>query len=362
MSCSPPWWREASSLPLAFAQVREDPHLDRTLLEETTPEARVLLVASGGCTACYLAACPQVAALHVVDPNPAQLALTRLKLHLLQSAEPEDRLALLGHRPLAATVRHQQLAGLLDQLDLPPEVFGPPDRVRRWGPDYAGRYERLFAALATELAPHQEAIAAVLSLSDPAEQQRRTHPGTPLGARIDAAIGDVMSLPNLIALFGEEATNNPVQSFASHFCHQLHQVLETMPAARNPYLWQMLKGCYPPGGGAPWLTLRPMARLPAIEVIQGTMAEALRNTRARYQLIHLSNILDWLTPAKAADTLNLVAQRLAPGGRVVIRKLNSSLDIPRLGPQFVWENERARTLLARDASFFYRALHVGRCS
>ena len=34
--------------------------------------------------------------LHLVDTNPAQIALARFKLHLLETAAPEERLALNG--------------------------------------------------------------------------------------------------------------------------------------------------------------------------------------------------------------------------------------------------------------------------
>ena len=53
------------------------------------------------------------------------------------------------------------------------------------------------------------------------------------------------------------------------------------------------------------------------------------------------------------------AAALRPGGRVVIRQLNSTLDIPNLGPSFEWEEDGA-TINDHDRSFFYRALHLGR--
>src|SRR5213078_2896892 len=87
------WLEEAAALPVAFALVREDPLLDLDVLARAGPTARVLLVASGGCTAAALAAAPNVARLHLVDPNPAQLALCRLKLRLLQTETPDTRQA-----------------------------------------------------------------------------------------------------------------------------------------------------------------------------------------------------------------------------------------------------------------------------
>src|SRR5262245_7051936 len=96
----PPWVEEAATLPIAFAQVREDPRIDRHVVEQLGTAARICMIASGGCTAAVLATLPNVAAIHLVDPNPAQLALTRLKLRLLETSEPDYRLRLLGHGPM----------------------------------------------------------------------------------------------------------------------------------------------------------------------------------------------------------------------------------------------------------------------
>ena len=88
------------------------------------------------------------------------------------------------------------------------------------------------------------------------------------------------------------------------------------------------------------------------------MADALRAARPEFDFCHLSNILDWLSPEEAATTLELAAAALRPGGWVLIRQLNSTLDIPSLGPNFDWED--TQPLHARDRSFFYRHLHLGR--
>src|SRR5262249_37794947 len=79
-----------------------------------------------------------------------------------------------------------------------------------------GRYERLFARLRDALRDHEEELAALLQLRDPAEQARRADPDTPLRRALDAAYDDVLALPHLVRLFGEGATQNPVEPFARH--------------------------------------------------------------------------------------------------------------------------------------------------
>src|SRR5262245_18302496 len=138
MDTPAPWLLEAGRLPVAFAQVREDAWIDLEVARRLAGGASVLMVASGGCTAAALATMQDLALLHFLDPNPAQLALTRLKLRLLQAAEPPERLALLGHAPCDIARRRQRLREELDAMDLAPGALGPPETVAELGPDHAG--------------------------------------------------------------------------------------------------------------------------------------------------------------------------------------------------------------------------------
>ena len=359
MEPNAPWLADAAALPIAFALVREDALLDRDILSRLGPAARVSMVASGGCTAAFLAAAPNIGHLHLVDPNPAQLALCRLKLELLRTMPPAERLALLGHAPLEAEQRGRQLSALLRTLDLAEDCLGPPAFVAEVGPDNAGRYERLFARLREALRDHEEELDALLRLRDPAEQARRAAPETALGQALDAAYDEVLALPNLVCLFGEGATQNPVEPFARHFARRTRAALATLPAAANPYLWHMLRGRFPEGGTLPWLTLPMTERLSPITLTRGFMAEVLAAEREAYDFVHLSNILDWLTPDEARHTLRVAHQALRPGGQVFIRQLNSTLNILALGDSFRWHTFYAAGLLLRDRSFFYRRLHLG---
>jgi S-adenosylmethionine-diacylglycerol 3-amino-3-carboxypropyl transferase len=354
------WVEEAARLPVAFAQVREDPLLDAEVLRGLPWEARVIMIASGGCTLAFLAAMSHLGRIDVVDPNPAQIALARLKVYLLQHEDSASRLALLGHAPMPAEEREGRLRAVLQTLGRPAEAIGPPRVWAREGPDHAGRYERVFAALRGHLEPHAAEVGELLSLRDPAEQARRVAPAAALGQALDDAFGRAMDLPILVRLFGEGATRNRVEPFAAHFARRTRHALATLPAADNPYLWQILAGRYPPAAAAPWLAEPAPDRPPAITWNTTFMTEALRRAPATYDFVHLSNILDWLSPEEARDTLDLAHAALRPGGRTLIRQLNSTLDVPALGSGFTWETSEAEALHAHDRSFFYRALHLGR--
>ena len=78
------WVSRTARLPVAFSQVREDALLDLEISRRLRDGFEGILIASGGCTAAYLAARSRASRLHLVDMNPAQIALTRLKLRLLE--------------------------------------------------------------------------------------------------------------------------------------------------------------------------------------------------------------------------------------------------------------------------------------
>src|SRR5437879_11714386 len=86
----PLWVKEAARLPLAFAQVREDAALDQWVISQLPAKPEVLMVASGGCTAAALATMPHVSRIHSADPNPAQIAPSRLSLRWLAHSRPRE--------------------------------------------------------------------------------------------------------------------------------------------------------------------------------------------------------------------------------------------------------------------------------
>ncbi len=348
------WAVRAARLPLAFSQVREDPEVDVRAMEGLPADAEIVMIASGGDTAAWLAATGRIARCHLVDANPAQLALTRVKLRLL-AHDPAERLALLGHAPLPATARAARLARLLRELGLPTDALGPMEIVAWLGPDFAGRYERLFAELQRELEEYRGEIGALLDSDEPDAE-----PSAALDDALRQAIHRVFRLENLVCLFGEQATQNPRVAFAAHFHEQLRGAFAICPPRRNPFLAQFLAGGFRHGITCPWLTAPAPEQMPDCSFRHGTMQEALRTLPpASVDFVHLSNILDWLAPAEAAEILRLTHAALRPGERVLVRQLNSTVDVCAAGPGYSWHRGEAEALRRRDRSFFYRQLHLG---
>lgn len=362
------WLSDAVASPLAFAQVREDPRIDVAIADRLRRSAKVIMIASGGCTAAVLSRLPHITHIKLVDANPAQLALTRLKLQLLAQAQPADRLALLGHTDMSCKERQRELTDRLNSLRLSPHVLGPLPDVARLGPDYCGRYERLFAALQSSIsadAPLASSIRGLLTVGGSQRQATSPADHPTLWSRLSAIFDDIFALPNLVNLFGEEATQNPRLPFASHFALRLASVLKRQDVSRNPFVWTLLHGRGKSGVHPDWVDLPAGLPSCALEAVQSPMIDALRDAKRlgeQYDLVHLSNALDWLAPADACATLQAAWDCTARGGWVVIRQLNSTLDIRALGEAVGWEWDAAlsEVLHEADRSFFYSALHIGR--
>lgn len=352
------WVEAAASLPLAFAQVREDPLIDAELVGQFDRPPRVLMIASGGETAAWLST-RSVASLHLVDLNAAQLNLTRLKLHLLTKATESERLRWLGHESMPAEAREKALIPCLRELGLADDALGPLPLISRFGPDQCGRYEWLFARMRDRLADSGDEISELMTMRDPKTQARRVAKGTPLGDRIDDAMDEVMDLSRLVRIFGPDATANRMQPFSKHFAQQTRLALSRSAAADNPFLHQIFLGSFV-GPMWPWLAAPIQTAVPPVRYTNSSMDDHLQTAADQsYDFIHLSNILDWIDPSEANRLLVHARRCLTPGGLVVIRQLNSRLDIPAVDCGLEWLEDRADRLHASDRSFFYRRLHVG---
>ena len=352
MTSADPWALDAAKLPLAFSQVREDPRIDLQIAARLPAGGNVMMIASGGETAVCLARLP-LGRLVLVDVNPAQLALTRCRFHLAKTSAPEESMALLGHTEMPATERQGKWVAIFQNLGLPPTALGPEFMVAELGPDHCGRYEAAFSELRSLLSPRAAEIERFLNETDPRAASRMIAPGTEVGDALDAAFAAALHLENLVALFGEGATRNPRRPFHEHFIAQLRDITTRQAPAQNPWIWQIFTGKFPPAAPVDWL-LDSSPVLSAPEYFQGSMIEALGQAPERsIDFLHLSNILDWLSIEEAHQTLAAAHRALRPGGFVLIRQLNSSLDIPLLFPVLDWSSEEGRRLQLCDRSFFY---------
>ncbi len=352
------WIDQALQLPIRFAQVREDPTLDMNVTRRAAGTGKVLLIASGGCTACALTTMPEVRELVLVDPNQAQIDLTKIKLQLLRRCDMVERMQILGHAQMDVAERLRQCEQLIESGDI--SALGPPETVTQRGLDFAGRYEAVFREISDRMEVVGDDLSELLGLAN-VEQQKKTLSEMPrVGEALFEAIHEAMDLANLVTLFGEEATRNEVQTFATHFFERTIWAIEHLPAKSNTYLWQFLKSVCPPHHSVPWISMGPPETFPSIQSHVCSIEDFLQNSDGYFDYIHLSNVLDWLSTEDAGNLLQLTWDRLVHGGYTLIRQLNSNLDIPSLADSFTWLTEDAEALHRIDRSFFYRKVHLAR--
>lgn len=352
--------KQASSYPIAFSVVREDSSQDLEVIRRYFSEESVsmLMVASGGDTAALLSTQANLNDLTIVDPNLAQLELTKLKIGFLGLPD-HTILELLGYSDMNPMKRKEILLGLMQALDIEKNRFGDIERMSLYGLDHIGRYESVFQELRRELEPYRNAIEKIFNFTDLQEQAAFTAPDTPFGQALDNAFDKVMSQDNLAALFGEKATANPVQEFSRHFTERLRSYLSEHLASGSPWMTHLLLG-YFRNETFPWISTPTRCILPDIHYLNKSMEAVLAECGGeRYHVIHLSNILDWLSLAEAEKTLRLAFEALKPGGTIIIRQLNSSLDIPTAGKDFLWDLKLSNEFLRKDRSFFYRGFYLG---
>lgn len=265
---------------------------------------------------------------------------------------------------MSSVDRLEATVAIMSRLGIAPETFGDINLVGQLGIDFVGRYEVLFCHLRSKLIDQKENLKRLFACEFIASQMSLVQSTAPLGAALDAAFDSVFSLENLIIYFGENATGNRVQEFSTHFTSRIRQYLSSHLASSSAWMFNLLCGSdreimpFPPQ--FPWLSL-PQIEVSATIAYRPEMMKPVLDSLSEesQHVVHLSNILDWDTREGAAGLLVSANRVLKPKGVVIIRQLNSDLDIPSLGPGFYWELEFGRELETNDRSFFYRNIFVG---
>jgi S-adenosylmethionine-diacylglycerol 3-amino-3-carboxypropyl transferase len=303
-----------------FAVVREDPEVEIAVAERVGA-ARVLLVASGGCTAFALAWARPQAEIVLYDFNPAQLE------HVARRAEAIA-------------------AGDLARLNVDDDGAG--------GLSQCGDFERLFrvlrAAFEELVAPRGEA-AAWFEGHDASDAPARWRESRYWPALFDLAFTDAL----LVAMFGPDAVQHAAPgSYPRYFQRAFEGGLAREDARTNPFLQHVLLGRYLGRDAPAFLRARRAFAFPSV---LGGVPDV--PDLERFDLVHLSNIFDWSSEAAAAAWCASL-RRLRPGAAITLRQLNNDRDWRRaLAPWFRFDERFGASLLERDRSLFYERLHVG---
>jgi S-adenosylmethionine:diacylglycerol 3-amino-3-carboxypropyl transferase len=346
---------------LFFAQVREDPLLEIDALAPL-PNARVVVVASGGCTAFSLlaAGAREVVA---VDLNSTQNHLVELKSVALRRLLTPELVSFFGVAPGTASRRMRTYEILRPHISTAAAVYWDNNQslIAR-GVLACGVSERFIAAVVgvVKLCIHgRNRIERLLSLES-VDEQRAFFDSEWNSRRWKLLFPLLLNRWTFNRAYDPaffQGVQNP--SFAAHFRGLLEHALRDVPVRTNYFLHQMLTGKYPaqvPGGVPPYLerTRREYlrSRLDSLELVDGGYAEYLATCDdGSVDAFALSNICEWLD-AKGVDELFAQVARVArPGARVCFRNFVGHTAIPeRFRATIVEDVDRGRAEIRRDRS------------
>lgn len=245
------FWKEGSlgkktpeGARLLFAQVREDEAIERALwrsLTEDGQSARALNIASGGCTALSLLACNQ-GKVDAIDINPAQIAITELKLAALKQLELED------FRTVCVRDARDAYSHLRPHLtDQTRTFFDGRRHILGYGLNLCGWIDRKLEKLVSlfhAVVQNRKRTEAFLVLNDPAAQ-RAAFEEHWNNWRWRLALNVAFSRSLLSLGYGANALKSLPPDFPRIMKIRIEQALTEHPAATNPYLWQTFLSRYP---------------------------------------------------------------------------------------------------------------------
>jgi S-adenosylmethionine-diacylglycerol 3-amino-3-carboxypropyl transferase len=353
---------------LQFAVVREDPRLEERLLDRVPGERkRVLAITSAGCTLLQLAARHDLAQIVGVDVNPRQSSWARLRFAAAKVLSRKDFCRATGISQVDPATREALLLKVTQSLSPEDRAFIKSERAFfAAGAFDEGNFERLFASWRFFVERFVAGRDDLQRFFEGHASVRDTIVSSPFWP---IAFDLFFHQSLLLALFGPDATQHaPPGSYPRYFQARCEWALRQPDAAVNPYLSHILRGRYGaldqagalPDYLEPARYERLASGLSRIQCITGKVEDALAAFPGPYEMIQLSNILDWSSEADSASLSGPVLSNLANGGFLLVRQLNNVRPLPRSWmEQLDFDPTLERELAASDRSFFYSSIRVG---
>ena len=291
---------------------------------------RVLMVASSGENALSVLADDHVGEVHAVDTNPAQIQLCELRRTALRHCSRAEQLSLLAadDTPEATATRVQHYDALRLHLPLASQQFWDARRDTdiAFGVHYVGRNDVLMREVQKQL------IAAGFHLLP---QQLRDE-DLPTW---QAAYAAVMTVPYFLNVFGlpNEAAAAKLASFAHRTAECHFRALQQPNAAHNYFLTTALLNQYALSAGDAGLpaylqtnaqaSLKQSTKLNQLYLHAGNIVEQANLLTANsgpFDVISISNIVEWMNDSQFDGMLIQLRTCLKPGGAILARSVSSS--------------------------------------
>ena len=314
--------------PVQFAVVREDPMVEKKLVELYEVK-NLLLIASGGCTALTLRAHFPELGMTLIDANPAQLELIRQKINLLSNTNQYKQNFNIGV---------SNSSGL----------------------NQCGNFESLFRGLREfifDLVASESQVRQIFETKDGYKQAQEvifSNKYWPIA--FDLFFSDKL----LNTMFGSSATQYARPgSYPRYFQNIFEKGCSSKNAHDNYFLHHVLVGHYFQNPSClPDYLVKPLSNH-RFQLVEGNLLEA--TNLSDFDMISLSNITDWMTPSDVNKLIHQLQNQMKRGGIILYRQLNNFRDLEvKFGNTFRFETDLGAQLLHADRSLFYSSIHVGR--
>lgn len=304
---------------LQFAVVREDPEVELSIFKKFGIKDPIL-IGSGGCTALAVAANFPEMTVSLIDPNPSQISLTKLKIKVLKQKNRVKRL--------------RDYSLLME----------------------SGNFETLFRSMRKFI--HEfivdENNLEKLFIHGTNTQWKKVFIHPYWSVTFDL----YFSTPILLEMFGPAAIQHgPPESYGRYFQKVFEKGLLAKGRKKNYFLQHLLLGRYLSDCVPLFLEKPPQET--KFKYLQRMANEVA--SYAPYDFVGLSNIFDWSSELEIKKIVKKLDKELQPGAIVAFRQLNNAKSFRHFfGKNFEWLDQDAETLHAQDRSLFYSSLHVAR--
>ena len=313
-----------------FAVVREDPMVEAALVR-LTQASNVLLIASGGCTALTLQALFPDLHITLVDFNPAQLERVREKMGAL---------------------RHVDTATYHQRFNI--ETNDPK------GLNQNGNFESLFRGLRGFIFDWVADESDIHALFEEKDRLASVSEVLFSSKYWSVAFDLYFSDPLLNAMFGPDATQHAeAGSYPRYFQRLFEKGLTAAAAFDNYFLHHVFLGYYlQRPASLPYYLLQPPADY-RFQMVEGTLDQV--PVLQRFDLISLSNIMDWMPLAEITSLISHLQNEMKPGATVLYRQLNNYIDLSTyFGDSFKFDEALGVRFQKAERSLFYSSVHVGK--
>lgn len=313
-----------------FAVVREDPMVEAELVRLTNA-SNVLLIASGGCTALTLQTLFPDLHITLVDFNPAQLEHVRKKMRALRDTDTATRCQRFN-------------IGTSDPEEL----------------NQNGNFESLFRGLREfifDLVADEAEIRALFE-----EKGRLANVSELLFSSKYWQVAFDLYFSNslLNAMFGPDATQHAEPgSYPRYFQALFEKGLASPTAFDNYFLHHVFLGYYlQRPASLPYYLLSPPTDY-RFQMVEGTLDRV--PDLQRFDLISLSNIMDWMPLTEIVALISHLQNEMKPGASLLYRQLNNDTDLSAyFGDSFTFNTALGVRFQEIERSLFYSSVHVGK--